>query len=149
MRNLKPKKRPFGIAALSVFFLLGSLISFTAGISLLLPSSFVQAMWRLNPHGHEGLLRIGLWGVALMFVVSASCAAAAIGLWLCTRWGHTIAIVLVAINLLSDVVNAALGIEPRAIIGVPIALVILLYLVSRRVRNHFAQAGEGLANSRQ
>lgn len=80
MRNLKPTKRPFGIAALSVFFLLGSLISFTAGISLLLPSSFVQAMWRLNPYGHEGLLRIGLWGVALMFVASASCAAAAIGL---------------------------------------------------------------------
>ena len=144
-----PKKRPFGIAALSVFLLFGSLISFTAGLSLLLPTSFVQAMWRLNPHGHEGLLRIGLWGVALMFVASASCAVAAIGLWLCTRWGHTIAIVLIAINLLSDVVNAALGIEPRTIIGVPIALAILLYLVSRRVRNYFAQAGERLANSRQ
>jgi hypothetical protein len=29
--NTERNKRPFGIAALSVFFLLGSLISFTAG----------------------------------------------------------------------------------------------------------------------
>jgi hypothetical protein len=33
-----------------------------------------------------------------------------------------------------------LGTEPRAVIGVPVALAILLYLVSRRVRNYFAQA---------
>jgi hypothetical protein len=145
----KVNKRPFGIAALSVFFLLGSLISFTAGLSLLLPSGFLEPMWRLNPHGHEGLLRIGLWAVVLMFGASASCATASVGLWRRTRWGRNIAIVLIAIDLLSDVVNAVLGTEPRAIIGVPIALAILLYLVSKRVRNYFAQASDGSSNSWQ
>jgi hypothetical protein len=141
------RKRPSGVAALSVFFLLGSLISFTAGVSLLLPSGFLEPMWRLNPHGHEGLLRLGLWAVLLMFGASASCAATAVGLWLRTRWGHLIAVVLIAINLLSDLVNTVLGIEPRAIVGVPIAFVILLYLMSRPVRIHFAQAKDDSANA--
>lgn len=66
-------------------------------------------MWRLNPTGHEGLLRIGLWAIVLLFGASASCAAAAVGLWRRARWGHNIAIGLIAINLLSDVVNAVLG----------------------------------------
>lgn len=131
-------KRPLGITALSIFFITGALISFTAGVSLIVPAGLLEPIWRLNPHGHEGLLRIGLWAVALLFSASASCAAAAVGLWRRARWGHIVAIVLIAINLLSDLANAVLGTEPRAIVGVPIALAILFYLMSRRVRNFFA-----------
>lgn len=131
--------RPLGITALIIFFLVGTLISFLAGLSLLFPSTFFEAMWRVNPHGHEGLLRTGFWGVVLLFAASASCAAAAIGLWRRTRWGHMLAITLIAVNLLSGLINTVLGIEPRAIVGVPIALAILLYLFSRRVRNYFVQ----------
>ena len=130
-------ERPLGITALSVFFLLGSLISFTAGLSLLVPR-FLEPIWRLNPHGHEGLLRIGLWGVAILFGASAFCAAAAIGLWRRARWAHTVAIALITINLLSDLVSAGPGREPRAIVGVPIALALLFYLMTRPVRNYFA-----------
>jgi hypothetical protein len=130
--------RPFGIAALIGFFFIGSLISFTAGISLLVPGGFLDPLWRVNPHGHEGLLRIGLWAVLLLFSASASCAAAAVGLWRRASWGHKLAMVLITINLLSDVANTILGTEPKAIIGVPIAFAILLYLMSRRVRNYFA-----------
>ncbi|HEV2826033.1 MAG TPA: hypothetical protein VGW76_00415 [Pyrinomonadaceae bacterium] len=131
--------RPTGITALIIFFLVGTLISFLAGLSLLFPSALFEAMWRVNPHGHEGLLRIGFWGVGLLFAASASCAAAAVGLWCRTRWGHMLAITLIAVNLLSDLINTVLGIEPRAIVGVPIALAILLYLLTRRVRNYFTQ----------
>jgi hypothetical protein len=134
----KAPKRPLGITALGLFFLAGSLISFTAGMSLLVPR-FLEPLWRLNPHGHEGLLRIGFWGVVLLFAASASCAAAAIGLWRRARWGHKIAIALITLNLLSDLVNTVLGIEPRAIVGVPIALALLFYLMTGRVRNYFAQ----------
>jgi hypothetical protein len=131
--------RPLGITALIIFFLVGTLISFLAGLSLLVPFACFNVMWRVNPHGHEVLLRIGLWAVVLLFAASASCAAAAAGLWRRTRWGHILAITLIGINLLSDLINAVLGIEPRALVGVPIALMILLYLVSRRVRDYFAQ----------
>ncbi|MEK6336127.1 MAG: hypothetical protein AABM67_14445 [Acidobacteriota bacterium] len=132
-------KRPIGIAALSLFLLIGSLISFTAGLSLLVPGSVLEPLWRLNPQGHQGLLRIGFWGVVLLFAASVSCAAAAFGLWRRAGWGHKIAIVLITINLLGDVANTVFGIEPKAIVGVPIALALLFYLMTRRVRNYFTQ----------
>ena len=133
----KPRRRPVGITALILFFLAGSLFSFVAGISLLVPSPLFDAMWRVNTRGHDGLIRLGLWAVALLFTASASCAAAAIGLWRKARWGHAIAITLISINLMSDLANAILGTEPRALVGVPIAFVLLLYLLSRAVRDYF------------
>jgi uncharacterized membrane protein (DUF2068 family) len=81
----------------------GSLISVLAGLSLLIPSAFFEMMWRVNPRGHAGLLRMGIWGVALLFAASVSCAAAAIGLWRKAHWDHWIAITLIAINLVSDI----------------------------------------------
>lgn len=129
--------RPLGITLLIIFFVAGTLISFLAGASLLVPVGFFKEMWRVNPHGHEGLVRIGLWGVVLLFTASISCAAAAIGLWRRNRWGHVIAVLLIAINLLSDFANGVLGTEPRAIVGVPIAFALLLYLLSKRVRDFF------------
>ncbi len=131
--------RPFGITALTIFFLAGTLISFVAGLSLLIPSAFFSGMWRLNPHGHEGLLRIGYWAVVLLFAASASCAITAVGLWKRRRWGHILAIVLIGVNLFSDLLNTILGTEPRAIVGVPIALLIILYLLTKRVRDYFAE----------
>ena len=71
--------RPLGITALILFFVLGTLISFFAALSFLIPSGFFNVMWRLNPHGHEGLLR-GLWAVVLLFAASACCGTAAVGL---------------------------------------------------------------------
>jgi len=129
--------RPLGITALIIFFLAGTLISFVAAVSLLVPSPFFESMWHVNPRGHDGLVRIGLWGVALLLAASISCGAAAIGLWLRARWGHGIAVALITINLLSDFANAVMGTEPRAIVGVPIAFALLLYLLRKRVRAFF------------
>jgi hypothetical protein len=132
-----PKSRPHGITALSIFFLLGAVISFTASASLLVPNNFLEPMWRLNPRGHQGLSAIGIWAVALLAVVSVFCGLAAVGLWRRSAWGHKIAIALIGINLISDVANVLMGTEPRAIVGVPIAAVILAYLFSKKVRQYF------------
>lgn len=129
--------RPRLITALSIFFLVGALISLTASLSLLLPNSFLRSMWRLNPRAHENLSSLGLWAVILLGAVSLFCAAAAIGLWRESRWGYRIAIGLMVVNLVGDVTNVVLGTEPRAIVGVPIAATILIYLVGglRRLVN--------------
>ena len=108
---------PLGITALIIFFLVGTLLSFLAGLSLLSPLACLNEMWRLNPHGHEGLLRIGYWAVALLFAASASCAIAAVGLWKRARWGHILAITLIGINLLSDIVNTVLGYRAQSHCG--------------------------------
>ncbi len=133
----KSKNRPHGVTVLSIFFLAGSVICLVAIAGLLLHNSFLEPMWRLNPHARGGFALMGHWAIALLFTVGVSCAAAAVGLWRGRRWGHRVAFVLIAINLIGDFVNVVLGIEPRAIIGVPVALTILLYLGSGRVRLFF------------
>jgi uncharacterized membrane protein (DUF2068 family) len=134
--------RPRGITALSIFFLAGAAISLTASLSLLRPNSFLESMWRLNPRAQENLSSLGLWAVLLMATVSVFCVAAAIGLWCGSRWGRWLAIGLIATNLIGDITNALLGIEPRAIVGIPIAAAILLYLLSKKVRRSFRRRSD-------
>jgi hypothetical protein len=129
-----PKAHLRGIPALAIFLLAGAALSFTSGIALLFPGSFLEAMWQLNPHAHAALTRIGEWAVVLMFSVSVACAAAAIGLWRGSWWGQRLAVGLIVVNLVGDVLSAFLGTEPRAILGVPIAAAILIYLLSKKVR---------------
>ena len=129
--------RPRGITALSIFFLAGAAISLTAALSLLSPNSFLESMWRLNPRAQEGLSSLGQWAVLLLATVSLFCATAAIGLWRGSRWGHWLAIGLIATNLIGDITNVMLGTEPRAILGIPIAGAILLYLLTKKVRSSF------------
>jgi hypothetical protein len=134
--------RPRGITALSIFFLVGAILSFLSSASLLLPGGFLEPMWRLNPHAHESLTRIGLWAGVLLFVVSVCCAATAIGLWRGSQWGYTLGISLLGINLTADIINVLLGTEPRAIVGIPVAAAILVYLMSKRVRRFFKQSSD-------
>jgi uncharacterized membrane protein (DUF2068 family) len=133
----EPNTRPWGITALSAFFLVAATISLTAAISLSLPRSVLESMWRLNPRAYANLSSLGVWAVVLLSTVSVFCAAAAVGLWRVSRWGYWIAVGLIAINLIGDMTNVLIGSEPRAVVGVPIAAAILVYLMSRRARVFF------------
>ena len=140
LRNLKVTRtpRPRAITALSIFFVVGATISLMASLSLLLPNSFLEPIWRLNPRAHETLSRLTMRAVLLLSTVSLLCAAAAIGLWRGTNWGYWLAFVLILINLLGNVINVVLGTEPRAIAGVPIAATLLAYLImSKKVGDFF------------
>ena len=134
--------RPRGITALSIFFLAGAAISLTASLSLLRSNSFLESMWRLNPRAQENLSHLGLWAVLLMTTVSVFCAAASIGLWRGSTWGHWLAIGLIATNLIGSITNVLLGTEPRAMVGIPIAAAILLYLLSKKVRSSFRRTSD-------
>ena len=134
----KSKTRPIGINALSIFFVFGAVMSFTAFVSLLFPGSFLEPMWRLNPRAREGFTSIGAWAVVLMCAVCLACALAATGLWRGARWGYLLAVALLLINLLGDIANVVTGTEPGALIGIPVVLAIIAFLISRRVRVFFA-----------
>jgi hypothetical protein len=134
------ERRPAGITALSIFFAAGALISFISALSLLFPGSFLEPMWRLNPRARAAFTGMGWWSIVLLCVVCVACALTAVGLWRGSRWGYRLAFVLLAINLASDIANVALGIEPRAAVGIPIVLAIVLFLLSARVRRFFSKA---------
>ena len=94
-------------------------------------------MWRINPRGHVGFIRMGGWALVLLVPVCLACAAAAFGLLRGRRWGYQLGIALLLINLTGDVVDAGLGIEPRAVVGVPVVALLVWYLQSSRVRIFF------------
>src|SRR3982751_2373946 len=137
--TIKSDTRPAGITALSIFFLFGALMSFISFVSLLFPGSFLEPMWRLNPRAREGFNSMGVWAVVLMCAVCLACASAAVGLWRGARWGYRLALIILAINLLGDVINVILGTEPRAVVGIPIVIAIFAFLLSRRVRRFFVR----------
>ena len=60
-----------------------------------------------------------------------------LGLWRGQPWGYRLAIALLTVNLLADITNVVLGVEPRAALGVPIVAAMLAFLASRRVRSFF------------
>ena len=111
--STKPESRPWGITALSVFFLAGAAISLIASISLLLRHSFFESMWRINSRAHKNLSSLGLWAVILLLIVSIFCAAASLGLWRTSWWGYWLAVGLITINLIGDVINVLLERNPE------------------------------------
>lgn len=139
MSSATSKTRPVGVTALSIFFLAATLITFVAAISLLFPNGFLEPIWKLNPRGRIGLGAIGLWAVFLFVIVGIACAFAALGLWQGRRSGYFAAITVLSLNLFGDLFNVISGIEPRAAVGIPIVILILVYLFRPKVRLFFSK----------
>jgi uncharacterized membrane protein (DUF2068 family) len=129
--------RPAGVAFLSCFFLFGLLASGLAALMLLLPGTLLDVLWRFNPHSREGLLAIGNWAVLLMSTACLACAVAALGLWRLRRWGLWTATAILSINLIADTINALVLRDWRTLIGLPIAGLMIAYLM--RHRSSFAR----------
>lgn len=89
--------------------------------------------------------RIGGWAIALMAAVGAACGLAAIGLPRYAEWSRRIALGVLTVNLLGDVLNAALCSDAKNLIGPPIGGLMIAYLMSRRVRGSFFKRGNPLA----
>lgn len=127
-RNLSRGNRPIGVTALSIFFVIGAMLAGVAAASLAFPASVFEPMWRLNPRGHQGLVEMGDWGVLVMVTASLACGVSGIGLWRRRRWGYTVAMITLSVQLVGDILNVVSGAEPRAAVGIPIVSALLVYL---------------------
>ena len=123
--------RPAGITALCLFFIFGALMSGSTAVMLATPGGALDFVWRLRPSAREELALLGPWGVLLMATVSLACLGAAVGLWTGRRAGYRLAVALLVTNLAGDLANAAVRSDPRTLIGIPIAGLLLWYLVRR------------------
>jgi hypothetical protein len=131
------RKRPGGITALSILFLVGAVMSSVSSVTLAFPGGPLEPLWRLNQPAHEAFGRMGGWAILLLLAVGAACGLGAVGLWRGERWGYALGVVLITVNLAGGVANLVLGTDPRAAAGIPIAAGILLFLLSRRARSFF------------
>jgi hypothetical protein len=132
--------RPWVVTLLIILFTFGLAASLISVISLSFPGSFLEVVWRLNPHAREGFGRIGWWAVALMSVVSVACLLTLIGLLRGLRWGYWLALAMLIINLVGDIINVIAGTERRALVGIPIVLVLIIYLLRSETREYFTQS---------
>ena len=135
---MRPQRiRPAGVTVLTCLFVVGTLASGLSVISLLSPGGVLEPMWRMNPRARDSFARMGTWAPVLLSVVCLACATCAYGFFTGKRWGYRLAVGGLLVNMAGDVVNAALGIEPRAVVGVPVVAMILWYLASRQIRSFF------------
>ncbi len=67
-----------------------------------------------------------------MAVVGVACGLSAIGLARNAEWGRRLAIGILTINLIGDSLNALLRHDPRTLIGLPIAGLMIWYLLLKK-----------------
>jgi hypothetical protein len=128
VRNL-----PVGVVGLVGLFVLGVCASGSSLLALLFPSSALRHVWRLNPEAQYALLSLGPAGVGLMLAVCVACSLAAFGLLRRDWWGHRVAVGILAVNVIGDTVNAVLRDDLRTLIGVPIGVALIVYLLTPSV----------------
>ena len=130
---MKSRRRSIGRVLLAIFFAAGAFICLVTMLALAFPGSFLGSIWQLKPEARVQFLDIGPGAsIALMTVVGVACGSAAIGLARNAEWGRRLAIAVLAVNLIGDSLNALLRHDPRTLIGLPIAGLMIWYLVSAR-----------------
>jgi hypothetical protein len=128
---------------MAVFLVFGATMATLAGISLLFPGSFLDPIWRLNPEADEQLRQLGR-AIGIAFLgLGAAMIAAAIG-WIKRRfWGWALAVIIIASQVLGDLVNALRGEFLKGAVGVVIAGALLVYLIRPATRSAFEKNSSG------
>jgi uncharacterized membrane protein YccC len=128
---------------MAVFLVFGATMATIAGITLLFPGSFLDPIWRLNPEAGEQLHQLGR-GIGIAFLgLGAAMVAAAIG-WVKRRfWGWALAVIIIASQVLGDLVNALRGEFLKGAVGVVIAAALLAYLIRPVTRGAFEKNSSG------
>ena len=130
-----------GLLALSGFFGTGALIASVSCAALLFPSTGLGMIWRLNPDAQSAFETMGLWAIVLLAMVAIACLLSAVGLSLRAWWGRYLAVSVLLINMIGDVVNALVRYDLRTLVGLPIAGIVIFFLLTDGVRAQFPGPG--------
>lgn len=108
-----------------------------AGTTLIWQGTFLDRIWALNASAHRQLVPFGKTVGVPFLVLSATLAVAGVG-WFGRRlWGWRLAVVIIATQVLGDLVSIFMGHFVRGAAGVTIASALLLYLLRPGVRGAF------------
>ncbi|MGH8101259.1 MAG: hypothetical protein ACREIW_08170 [Chthoniobacterales bacterium] len=113
---------------LAAFFGIGATMCALTIALLLFPKTPLDSLWQLNPDAHAAFQAIGSWAIAIMIMVGTGCCFAAIGLWQGAAWGSRLASMILALNVIGDLMNAVFRHDYRALIGLPVAAAMIYYL---------------------
>jgi hypothetical protein len=133
---------PRAMTAIGAFSLFGAIMACLAGTTLIWQGTFLDHIWTLNVHAYQQLSPFGRTMGIPFLVLSASLAAAGAG-WFGRRlWGWRLAVVIIATQVLGDLMGIFMGHFIKGAVGVGIAGALLFYLVRPEVRRAFVPRGE-------
>ncbi len=126
-----------GFTAIGIFLFFGAIMSSLAAVTLLWRGTALDRVWALNPGAYQQLAPLGgLIGI-LFLLLGAALAIAGIGWFRQRLWGWRLAVVIVATQVLGDVVNCVRGDSLRGGTGAIIAGALLLFLLRPGTRAAF------------
>jgi hypothetical protein len=137
MPHESPLKPPRGLTAVTAFLCFGAAMALLAGTTMIFPGTVLDRAWRLNPVAYAQLAPVGSPVGIVFLLLAAVLAVAAIGWLRRRRWGWGLAVVIIAIQVLGDLLNLLRGDVLRGVVGVAVAGALLFYMTRRRVRAAF------------
>jgi hypothetical protein len=108
-----------------------------AAVTLLMPGTFLDALWALNKQGYAGLAGLGRLGAVPFAILSPMLCLAAVGWFRRRYWGWVLGVTIIAINMAGDLVNLVLAEHLKGAVGVAIAGLLLTYMTRSGVRGYF------------
>ena len=127
-----------GFTAIGVFLFFGAVMASLAATTLLWGGTVLDRVWALNPVAYKQIVPLGGAVGILFLLLGAALTAAGIGWFRRRLWGWRLAVVIIAIQVLGDLVNCVRGDWLRGGVGIVIAGALLLFLLQPRVRTTFA-----------
>jgi hypothetical protein len=129
---------PLGFEVMGIFLFFGFITAILAATTLLWQGTVLDRLWTLNPIAYKQLARLGDTVGILLVLLGTALATAGIGWFRRRLWGWRLAVVIIATQVLGDVVNFVRGDLLRGGTGVIIAGALLLFLPQPKVRAAFA-----------
>jgi len=127
-----------GFAAIGIFLFFGAIMASLAATTLLWRGTALDRLWNLNPTAYKQLAPFGGTVGILFLLLGAALTTAGIGWFRHRLWGWRLAVVIIATQVLGDIVNCVRGDLLRGGTGAVIAGALLLFLLRPRVRAAFA-----------
>lgn len=130
---------PRGFRAVGIFLFFGTTMAALAGTTLVWRGTVLDRIWALNPLAYKQLAPLGRTIGIPFLLLSAALAAAGAG-WLRRRsWGWFLAVVIIATQVVGNLVSAVMGDFLRGGVGLILASALLYFLLRPQVRGVFAK----------
>jgi hypothetical protein len=136
--NLTVRTKPPGFTAVGIFLLFGAIMASLAGTTLTWRGTPLDRLWDLNPMAYKQLAPLGITVGIFFLLLGAALTTAGIGWFRRRVWGWRLAVVIIATQVLGDVVNCVRGDFLRGGTGVIIAGALLMFLLQPKIKATFA-----------